>query len=546
MKYKKEDGKLISLKEIREAVIRQDNELEEMIALYFIENNLKSKKESKEESKSEFENYKECVKNSIKSFIEKNQLEQAKILIEKYKKIVNDDASIYSMEGIVYLQENNLEMAHELFRRGLDIDSDNIDLLYNIGYVNIILNNREEALEYYRKCMNLTDDQNIISEIEDIIHNLLADYEISEEIQTFITIGLDKDDILFKSINLEENRVINIIENNELSYEKYYEHEGISVYEVNSEQYLPMINYLLRNNNNVKLICSDYKKYNLLLSLNYDKIVYYTNINTFTDKTNYLDINTIRYLEDKICDASNIIITNDINVYIFKKIVEGRSNIYLFNDIDEIFDLNKILLNNKMEYDTKVEVVLKEYLKLIDNEYEKSLYLLASECKNIDNCLEIISYIYNKYKTEDMYILYSSLLSKKEDYVNLISLILNSEYCNEVIKAELLYLNAIGDYDLIKFINNIQIRDYNNIKSTSDKNLTYKNAIYNFELNQFDVSYDGHLMVLAENMSISNSPLINRNISYLMYAKGNDNYKQFYYKYKELLKCLDSNGGLYD
>lgn len=529
---------MISLNKIREAIIRQDSELDEMIALYFVENNLKNKLIENVGSNNEFEIYKESVKNSIKTFIENNKLEQAKVLIEKYKKIINDDPNIYSMEGIVHLQENNLELAYESFVRGLELDNDNVDLLYNIAYINIVLDNKEDAIEYYKKCISITNDKELINEIEEIIHSLID----NDEIETFILLDIDKDDILFKNINLKDKRVINIIQNNALDYEKQYENNGIIIYEAKYEQYINLIKYLIRNNNNPTIICSDYTKYNLLSDLNYENIVYYTNINTFTNKSDYLNANSFRYYENQMCNISKIIITSSINVYIFKKIVEERNNVYLFNNIDEIFDLNNILSTNEAYDENKMDKILKEHLKSIEDEYERALYLLASESNNIDNCIEIVNYIYDKYKTEEMYIIYSSLLGKKDDYIKLIDLLLRSDYCNDIIKAELLYLDAIKEYELIKFINNIQIKDYKNIGNILVESVDYKTALYNFELNQFNIAYKVYLKLVSENSDLSGSPLVNRNISYLMYSIKNRNYKEFYFRYKELLKCLKNYG----
>ena len=90
------------------------------------------------------------------------------------------------------------------------------------------MGNTDEALEYYKRCINNTDDKDLIIEVTDIIDKLQD--KISH---TLITFGLTKEE----SMNFKgENRVIALIENDNLEHENNYEENGIINYEVNSKK----------------------------------------------------------------------------------------------------------------------------------------------------------------------------------------------------------------------------------------------------------------------------------------------------------------------
>ena len=44
--------------------------------------------------------------------------------------------------------------------------------------------------------------------------------------------------------------------------------------------------------------------------------------------------------------------------------------------------------------------------------------------------------------------------------------------------------------------------------------------------------------LMNENNNLINSPIVNRNLGYLMYSKGNCDYEKFYNMYKQLIGCL--------
>ena len=215
---------MITLNKIRELVLSQEQELEKLIFEYFLQKDITNYHNSsfnKNDKKNE-------IKLSIEDMISQGNLEKAKDLLYKYKEISGKDASYYSIAGIISLNENNIEDAFEKFTKGLNIDNTNSDLLYNIAYLNLVVGNTDEALEYYKRCINNTDDKDLIIEVTDIIDKLQD--KISH---TLITFGLTKEE----SMNFKgENRVIALIENDNLEHENNYEENGIINYEVNSKK----------------------------------------------------------------------------------------------------------------------------------------------------------------------------------------------------------------------------------------------------------------------------------------------------------------------
>lgn len=533
---------MITLNQIRETIIKNDQELDEMIAEYFIQKHLSKKKEEKEKSEKELDIYIKTVKKSIEELINENKLSQAKELLEQYKDIIKDDITIYSMDGIICMQEGNLEDAYEYFKHGLEIDKDNVDLLYNMAYINILTGNKEEAVKYYMECLNITNDEELIEEIKNTINQLNEMEKNTSDILTIITLGIAEDDVIFNKLRKQNNNIIQIIENNEIQYENKFIKDGINIYEINSNKYSEILEYTIRRHENCVIICGDIDKAQISLNQkDYAKVVYYTNSNIYTDKNDCINHNINIYFDKEMCDNCDLILTNDVMVFNYKTIIEKRNNTYYIDNSETEFDISNLIGETNIKYLMNSHDRLKEKITETENEYEKSLYILAAGCENIEDYIEIAKYIYDKYKTEEMYQIYLSLLAENKDYLNLCALAINSEHCSDVIKVELMYLNAAKEYDLIEFIANLSIKNYKKVDEMSDQHLEYKIANYYFELNQFDRAYDKYINVLSQSTNLVNSPLLNRNVAYLMYAMGNDEYEIYYDAYKSLIECLYDN-----
>lgn len=471
------------------------------------------------------------VKNNIEELINENRLEEAQELLDNYKVIYADDISIYSMQGIILLNNNEINLACDSFLRGLELEPKNVDLLYNAGYCCILLNLKEEAIYYYNKCFNITNDKELKKEIKGIIEQLQLE-ENKNKKQTFITIDLKDNDELFKVIKED---LIKIKINEEVEYNnRTYEDSNI-IYETNSNNLNELIEYILRNNENCIVVFNDYKIKRLLDFKEKCKFIYYTNKNLVIDKEDYLNQNINILFENEVCNDVNFIFTNNIEVYYFKNKIEKRDNVYLIDDTYSKEELKCIINNNIMEEQLKEK--LRSKLNEISDEYEKSLYLLLIEKQDLNKCLEISKYIYDKYKNESAYIIYLSLLNESNNYSETLVTMINSEFCDDIYKAEVLYLNSIEEIDLIRFIINISIKNYKPLDFNN--NVDYKMATYFYELSMFEKAYYKYMIIINDNNKITISPLVSRNIAFLMYKNADPHYESFYNNYRKLIDIVN-------
>ncbi|CBH22460.1 conserved protein of unknown function [Acetoanaerobium sticklandii] len=93
---------------------------------------------------------KDDFKLRIKNSIEENDINQAKILIDKYYKDYEIDIEYFSLLGIIEILEGNYSEAKKTIKSGLDIKPDNYDLLFNMNYLmkNIFTDISEEKRYY--------------------------------------------------------------------------------------------------------------------------------------------------------------------------------------------------------------------------------------------------------------------------------------------------------------------------------------------------------------------------------------------------------------
>ena len=523
---------MVTLTKIRELVLSQEQELEKLIFEYFSQKSMVSNVDFNNISFN-IENKKDEIKSSIELMVSQGNLADAKKLLNEYEELIGRDVSYYSISGVISLNENNTEKAFEDLLKGLELDNTNVDLLYNMGYLNLVKGNSEEALNYYNECIKYTNDADLICEVNNIIENLQKQVEY-----TLITLDLTKEEIMNFS---GENKVIGLIENNSLKYENKYEDNGITICEVNKDKSIDVIDYLVRSNENCIILFNNINRFETIKEFKYKaKIAYYQNKNYYTDKNDYLNNNMNIYLEKEVCNNCDLVFTSNINVYNTKKIIERRDNVYFLDkNIGEEFTIDYILKNIEQIDEEVLENKLKEYLKNLDDKYTKALYLIASESNNLQNSIEVAKIINDEYKTEEAYLLYINLLNQAKDYNSLVVEAIKNEHLDDAYKAEIIYLNAIQNIDLINFIISISTKNYKMADLTSDSYMHYKLALYNFELNKFEESFNQYIELQKTDSNLVNSPLVNRNIGYLLYASGDENYERFYELYRELMKeCL--------
>lgn len=513
-----------NLIKIREFVIRQEREFEEFIKSILIENKLDYTNTS--DNKKIFDKY--TIEFEIERCINEGDFENAKKLADQYQEINGIDSNYYSILGIINVHENKLESALDNFLKGLDIDEYNLDILYNMGYINHIINNLDEALYFYKKCLQLSESENFTNQLNVLVNDISNQIQ-AKKVYSFVTFNIKNDDIIFNMMGDSKHKIINIVENNKIDEPNLYYNKNIKVYEVNSKDLESIIEYIIRNNENIAVIISDIYKFSTLIQFkNRIKILYYKNVNYYTDKNNLLEKNVNLFLEKECCRECDFIITNNIEIYNFKKILENRENIYFINNeltIDTI-------LNGS--YNTS-NIVLSEFNNL--SQYDSIMYEIATLLHDNVHLLNYIKDIINNEYEEIMYI-YISLLLKNKDYKTIIKFLNENNFCNKVYLAELIYLYDSNNYDLMDFIVYVILGNFALADVDIESDIEYRVAVLNFEATRYDASYNKYTEIINKNMIYLNSPVTNRNISYLMYMNNDDRYKKYYKIYKGLLNSM--------
>ena len=517
---------MITLNQIREFIIKQDKDLEALLLEYIMQNN------------GNLEYLKKRTKSKIENLINEGNIEEAKINIEQYKNKFDIDATICSMEGIIYLQKGDFNKALSLFKLGLEIEPSNIDTLYNIAHTYTLLNDIENSINYYNKCLELTDDKNLIEEIKITLQNL--NNQKKSEKQTLIYIDIEDNDIIHNYIDYKDYNLIKVSLNDESEPRIDYDLDKNKIYTTNKTNLAKVIEFIIKKYENCMIIVNDiYFTTDIRHLKDRCKIIYYTNNNLYTDKSDYLNNNIEMYMENEICNICDFILTNDISVYTFKKILEERHNVYLFNNSrSNTLDINYILEQYNSISDKEIINDIEKYSEIIKDEYIKSIYKIVINYSNIDECIKYIKNIYEVYNTEEIYKIYLGLLTRSNNYDTLYDLVMNSEFCDDIYKLEIKYLKSNYYDSLINFIANLSIRLYKNIDNDFNDFKKYKIANYDFELNIFKQAYDNYIDIVESNDKLKESPLVIRNTSYLMYANNNSDYEKFYNKYRELLEDL--------
>ena len=519
---------MITLNKIRELILKQDIELENMLKQYF-EQSIRKNIES-------IEKYKENFKKEIENLLKYNKINEANILIDKYKTEFKDDISIYSIESTSLIHQKNFEGAYELLKEGLNIDNKNVDLLYNMAYVNLLMGDTKSAGLYCSKCLENNKSEELKSKIFNILNQIENSKNKTKE-YTFITLGVNKDDEIFLKLKKESKTIISIKQMNiDLECDKKYIENEIVFYEV--KDYKDII-YDLVENDNCIVIVSDFNSEKYIRKIKDKcKVIYYTNKNLYTDKTDYINNKARLSFENQICNISDIIITNDIKVYNCKRIIENRNNIFLLDfKRDNLFDIRYLIQNKGNILNNEVIQNISDYISNlnIESEYEKLMYSISKNIFDIDKLIDILEYMYIKYNTEEVYKMYVSLLCENKEYKKVINIILNSEFCEKIFKYEILYLQKLKNYNLIDFILKLSINSFFKLETTSMDYIGYKKACYAFEIRKFNYAYNEYISLTNNSKDFNDSPMVNRNTAYLMYSKGNENYVKYYSKYKTLI-----------
>lgn len=165
-------------------LLREENRIEEINQLEDFLIELKKNKANSMNNnllnKSYFFAFSKEVKDNIQFLVENGMLEDAKKVIKEYESIVENDADIYSIKGVIAMMEGKMDEAEKVFKKGILVNSKNFDLLYNLGFLLQLKEQKDLAIEYFKRALeNAKNDKemNIAYEIlkelgvKDIINN---------------------------------------------------------------------------------------------------------------------------------------------------------------------------------------------------------------------------------------------------------------------------------------------------------------------------------------------------------------------------------------
>jgi len=127
----------------------------------------------------EMELYKKKVKDAINEFINSNNIDKAKVLIDEYESIVKEDIEIYSIKAVMAILENRLADAENILIGALDKFSDNFELIYNLAYVYEQMGNNKNSLYFYKQAIILVKDEVLAEDINNKIQSF--EKEMCEE-----------------------------------------------------------------------------------------------------------------------------------------------------------------------------------------------------------------------------------------------------------------------------------------------------------------------------------------------------------------------------
>ncbi|WDU83956.1 tetratricopeptide repeat protein [Caloramator sp. Dgby_cultured_2] len=121
------------------------------------------------------EERKKKIKSMIETLINDNKLEDAKLAIEDYKKVVPDDIDIYSMLGVIYILKHELDDAKEILLEGLLKDESNFDINYNLAFIAEAENNKTNAYYFYKRAYEICIDADLKNQIDNKLKILLEE-----------------------------------------------------------------------------------------------------------------------------------------------------------------------------------------------------------------------------------------------------------------------------------------------------------------------------------------------------------------------------------
>ncbi|MFR4161221.1 MAG: tetratricopeptide repeat protein [Paraclostridium sordellii] len=432
----------------------------------------------------------------IKLFIEQDNIDAAKDYLEKYESdCENFKMELYSIKSIIYIKENQLNKAEGFIKKGLEIDPINTDLIYNLAYLKFLQGDIETAYRYYLDCYINSKDKDLKQEVISILEQL--QFSIDKNKLGFITIWIGKYVGNIRDIRNEKS----------------------SIYKMNLDVFYELMKENFIQNIFLYIIFDEFIYISELKALNiYGKLIYNCNKNLYLDKVDYLNKTSNIYNEMVCCNESDIIITDNIKIYITKKFLENNEKIYFIKETNFI-NYHEMLINLLLFiYDSRnnlFEDAYDKYFYKSDCGYIKTLYNIIKKQEKTEEDVVCVKEIYKKNNDELVFIIYIKLLLKFEKINECIEIIEKSHYVKDVFVDELRFLNNLGNQELIKFMINLSLNNYSAIVNDIYLNDYYKLANLYYSLGYIDEAFENYKKILIYQDKLSNSIMVNKNLKFL-------------------------------
>ena len=288
---------------------------------------------------------------------------------------------------------------------------------------------------------------------------------------------------------------------------------------MNLEKFYKLMKENIMQNIFCYIIFDEFAYINELKALNINgKLVYNCRKNLYLDKNDYINETSNIYNEMVCCNETDIIITDDIKIYITKKLVEDNEKIYFIKNTN-LIDYNEILtelflsISNSQPY--KNYDIYDELLNNQDYGYLKIIHSIVENKEKTEKDVECIKQIYKNNNDEFIFIIYINLLLKLEKVDECIELITERNYVKDIFINELIYLKNLGNQELIKFIINLSLNNYSAIVDNIYINDYYKLSNLYYTLGYLGESFENYKKVLIYQNELSDSIIVNQNLKFL-------------------------------
>ncbi|GAA0078699.1 sulfatase-like hydrolase/transferase [Clostridium sp. CTA-5] len=117
-------------------------------------------------------------KNEIQELIEKRQLDEAILMINKYENTYPYDLDLYTIKATIFFYNGKYEEAEELLINIYYKYEYNLEINYNLGIIYYYKKEYLKALEYFYKIVMLDDDKSI--DLNEIITDILKKINVND------------------------------------------------------------------------------------------------------------------------------------------------------------------------------------------------------------------------------------------------------------------------------------------------------------------------------------------------------------------------------